>query len=475
MAQFASALFTAADGTTLATADANFSVHPVVAGLCQIAANRVRPSSTTSSAYIHSGGPATADYTVAADLVRLTADIADMALIGRADATANTMYRLAPSGSNVQLHKFVAGAATQLGVNTAAGFNVGVTIAVKLEMIGSAIKVFSDGLEKISVTDTAITAAGKAGVRSFSSATPSDTVGVHLDNFSADDVGGGVSFSSATTDGADVLASNVSVSVALSSATTDGADVLAGAVSPVVGTTSSTTDGADVLASSVSPVIGTTSETTDGADVLASTVSPVIGTTSATTDGADVLAASAVTGTPIAVELGGGIKRKKDEKKQYLVDGILRNLSDAEVAQIMSQPSTPEKPAKKIVLEDKAPLTKGLKEWKIEPAEVASKQPTKVKPVFAKETLKVEDERIVVKVVEVDDTEEEDAIIKHLLARRTKQKAILTKHLTKIYTHLMEEDQTVKQLLAKEMERRSTLSKSLAQLTQLYAHLTGGR
>ena len=86
--------------------------------------------------------------------------------------------------------------------------------------------------------------------------------------------GGAVSFSSATTDGADVVAATVSVLVAASSATTDGSDVAAGQVSVRVGISSATTDGADVLAGSVGVVVGVSSATTDGADVLIAIVNP---------------------------------------------------------------------------------------------------------------------------------------------------------------------------------------------------------
>jgi hypothetical protein len=102
---------------------------------------------------------------------------------------------------------------------------------------------------------------------------------------------GSVSFSSATTDGADVLAAQVSVVVAFSSATTDGADVLSANVSPVVEFSSATTDGADTMAANVSPVVAFSSATTDGADVLAGAVDVTVAFSSATTDGADVLAA----------------------------------------------------------------------------------------------------------------------------------------------------------------------------------------
>ena len=98
-----------------------------------------------------------------------------------------------------------------------------------------------------------------------------------------------INFSSATTEGADVLLANISVLVDSSSATTDGADILVGQVSVIVSVSSATTDGADVLAGNVSVIVAVSSATTDGADTLAGLVSPLITITSATTDGADVL------------------------------------------------------------------------------------------------------------------------------------------------------------------------------------------
>jgi len=45
------------------------------------------------------------------------------------------------------------------------------------------------GSPSINQTDSAITAAGKAGVRYFNGSTPTDLLSPQIDNFSADDVG----------------------------------------------------------------------------------------------------------------------------------------------------------------------------------------------------------------------------------------------------------------------------------------------
>lgn len=114
------------------------------------------------------------------------------------------------------------------------------------------------------------------------------SVVVELDTSSA-----AVSASSATTDGADVLAGTAEATVDASEASTDGADVLAAAVGPVVDASSATTDGADVLAASVTLVsssVDASAALVEGADVAAAAVSVVNAASSATTDGADVAA-----------------------------------------------------------------------------------------------------------------------------------------------------------------------------------------
>jgi len=59
---------------------------------------------------------------------------------------------------------------------------------VQLEIIGQAIKVYIDGVLRISATDAAISAAGKAGLSVYSEATvPTDANGWQFSDFSAKD------------------------------------------------------------------------------------------------------------------------------------------------------------------------------------------------------------------------------------------------------------------------------------------------
>jgi hypothetical protein len=99
---------------------------------------------------------------------------------------------LSSGGSNAQLYKKVAGTWSTLGsIVTIADGSV-----VKLSVNGSAIKVYDDGVEVVSVTDSDLSAAGKAGVAHGGGAelvaSTDDTRATSMfDDFSVTDLGGG--------------------------------------------------------------------------------------------------------------------------------------------------------------------------------------------------------------------------------------------------------------------------------------------
>jgi hypothetical protein len=198
MAQFASDLFEGVEDTELSAYNAAWTKAPGTTGSMEIASGRLRPSTTVSPGYYHSGVPASADYSVSANCYKFGATTSNsVAVNGRQSTSANTLYRAAiyrssTSQCTVALHKFVAGTATQLGSNISVAHADGATLNLKLEMVGTAIKLYHAGAEtpSISVTDSSITDAGRAGVRAYSADAPSDTIGVHLADFSADDIGG---------------------------------------------------------------------------------------------------------------------------------------------------------------------------------------------------------------------------------------------------------------------------------------------
>lgn len=197
MAEFASDTFTGTEGDLLDAYSANWTKHTAgSATTAEIASGRVRGTASGAAMYYHSGSPANADYSVLADVYEASDPTAyAVGVVGRVDTTAVTGYmarhaRTTASSTDAwQLYKFVAGTFTQLGSNSTDAITTGTSAQVELRMEGTTIALYKRGeaTATISVTDSSVTAAGKAGIRlGFSgSNTPSATTLYHLDNFSA--------------------------------------------------------------------------------------------------------------------------------------------------------------------------------------------------------------------------------------------------------------------------------------------------
>ncbi len=134
-----------------------------------------------------SGVPANADYDVECDYrVYTTGGVQSIA--GRMSTSSKTMYYVYYSGAENTwvLAKWVSGVVTSLGFYVT-GISAGGTVyALKLQMRGTTIKVYIGGVERISVTDSSIVSAGRAGVVSGSA--NDANIGKHIDNFTATDL-----------------------------------------------------------------------------------------------------------------------------------------------------------------------------------------------------------------------------------------------------------------------------------------------
>jgi len=246
VAQFASDAFTGTSGTELHTYSANWTEHPsfTSGGLAISDVDRARANNGSGlvNCYYHTGAAASADYSVNADLfAKETSGGQQYAgVLGRTSTSASTFYmaRYAGAGTNGwQLFKCVAGTYTQLGSTSSQALTDETSYNVKLEMVGTAIKLYKEGggTATISVTDSSITAAGQSGLWLYAVTGSTDNAsGLHFDNFSADDAG------ATTTDGAFSQAGAASVTVtgsatAGASASVSTAAALTGAGVVVVG------------------------------------------------------------------------------------------------------------------------------------------------------------------------------------------------------------------------------------------------
>lgn len=194
MGQFARDNFTDTAGTTIQshtpsgggswTRHTSYSNDSVITDANQC---RHGGSAGTSSAYYHSASPASADYSVSMDVTQHgSTGTRASGPCGRMDTSANTFYHLRYEDTGSwKLFKFNAGTATQIG-NYTQTLTVDVAYTALLDMSGTSVTGKVNGSTVIGpVTDSSISAAGKAGFRHFEAST--NTNGLYLDNFSADE------------------------------------------------------------------------------------------------------------------------------------------------------------------------------------------------------------------------------------------------------------------------------------------------
>lgn len=148
-------------------------------------ANRLREGAATSpKAYYHQTDPKTNEYDIEVSVL-FKEVVFSGGPAGRISTSADTYYvaRYNQTSSAWELLKFVAGTSTSLGTYSfTEAVNNNPTI--KLRCWNADIRVFKDGVQRISSTDTAITARGVAGVVYRSSVAGSNTTRTHLDNLS---------------------------------------------------------------------------------------------------------------------------------------------------------------------------------------------------------------------------------------------------------------------------------------------------
>lgn len=157
-------------------------------GSAQISANGTRLAITaTNCAYYASGVPSSADYTINAYGHVILADNGEMTIAGRMSTGADTFYWARLQNSTLSLFKRVAGSFTQLGSNVTYHTTTGQDLKLTLDMSGTTIRLLVDDVEQINQTDSAISAVGRAGFRTTTTA--SDAAGIPVDRFEVTEAG----------------------------------------------------------------------------------------------------------------------------------------------------------------------------------------------------------------------------------------------------------------------------------------------
>ncbi len=163
----------------------------------------IQTTSNGYGVYQHSGTPASADYSVFADIVRRSVGSTDpeMGVCARMQSGAGTFYAFIQkcSTNQLRLYKFVTGSATQLGSTYTNSMTNDVAQRIELRVSGSSTTSLSvhidGGSAVISATDSSspITTAGKAGILGYYMRQSGVNDSAYIDNFDAVDAGGGSS------------------------------------------------------------------------------------------------------------------------------------------------------------------------------------------------------------------------------------------------------------------------------------------
>jgi hypothetical protein len=156
-------------------------------------AGRARRNGTGASMYSASGIPGSPNYSVQADVhVRSLIAQDAVGVVGRATTGATDNFYLARWSHSSTLSgtweilKVVNGSSTRIGSATTASLSAGQTYRLELRMSGSTISLWVNGSQLTSATDTAFTGAGRSGLRlgyANASPAPTNTTGLHADNF----------------------------------------------------------------------------------------------------------------------------------------------------------------------------------------------------------------------------------------------------------------------------------------------------
>jgi hypothetical protein len=153
-------------------------------------ANRLRRTAAGWALSYSSITMTSADYSVQADLVVKSLVAGDaLGVAGRLDPATTSYYsaRYRTSDNTWRIFKTVGGTDTSLS-SAAATLTPGTTYRVRLDLVGSALTLSVNGVSTVTATDSSITAKGYAGLQlgtSGTSATVTDTTGLHADNFRA--------------------------------------------------------------------------------------------------------------------------------------------------------------------------------------------------------------------------------------------------------------------------------------------------
>ena len=257
-----------------------------VSGFWAIASNQLSPGSDGGTIILRAAGPMdSSDHSAQVTIAATTAASHGVWCRGNSNISSGYLWR--NDGSEWTLFSVVSGTFNVIGSYAAAAAPGDVA---KVQAVGSTIKGYVNGVQRVSVTDTAVATGTSVGLRSTSSAA------IRFDDFAAADVTAAVTLGVAgETDTAQALAGSKMASLGTATET-HAAQALAGAKAAAL-TTAAATETARALT-------GATSQSLTAA-ATSETAQPLTGAKTAALD----VAVETSTARPLAAAGGDGIDR----------------------------------------------------------------------------------------------------------------------------------------------------------------------
>lgn len=194
MTVLASDSFTGTPTTSLTAQNANWIQITGLVGVAYFDSTGLRirqdPASGGTVGQVLTGGttPSTADYSVSADLfVSATTAGGSAGVVGRCASSVQSLYHGRHlGGTGWQIVRYLSGTASVLST---AAFTVvaGTTYNLRLDMVGTTLNLYVDGVLTVTTTDSNLTASGLAGIR-FLNVSGGQ---YRLENYSQDQTEGG--------------------------------------------------------------------------------------------------------------------------------------------------------------------------------------------------------------------------------------------------------------------------------------------
>jgi hypothetical protein len=221
-----------------------------VSGDWSIVSNQLSPGSVGGTIILRAAGAMdSSDHYAQVTIAATTPVSQGVWCRGNSDLTSGYAWR--NNGSNWSLFSVLAGAFTSIGTYTAAAVAGDVA---KVQAVGSTIKGFVNGVERVSVVNTAVTTGTSVGIRSEAN------TGLRFDNFAAADVTADAALGAATeADSAQQLTGGKTATLSLASAS-EAAQPVTGAKAATLGTAAAS-EAAQQLAGAKTAILGTATET----------------------------------------------------------------------------------------------------------------------------------------------------------------------------------------------------------------------